>query len=447
MHRLSRAARLYLVYAALLTFGLAVAALLFNLALVELGYDQQTVALPIVGERSLLGVLNSLPVAVAALSSLPLWYLVSVIGPRPALVIGAILHAVSLLVLALRPEPLPLLIGGALGGPAAVLVQVSAAPLMMRQSTSAERDLLFSLNAGINLGVAGIGSLVGGLLPGALAAWFGLEAAAALPYRAAFVVAGICVALAVLPLLLPAAGARVEPEQPPPQGDPADIADTALRPAEPARRNWRTLFYAFTPAANGPQAALRAWIGALRFMVSPLLISIGAALLIPFLNLYFRQRFGAPDAQLGLIFAAIGVFTGLATLGAPLISARLGKMGSVILTQALAVPCLLLLGMAPTLGLAVSVALARGALMNMASPLYDAYAMERSPAAARPVVIGLINGAFSAGYIVGPTISAEVQRTVGFGPLFVATAFCYTLAVIANALLFLRRAPRKNAVY
>ena len=93
MHRLSRAARLYLIYAALLTFGLAVAALLFNLALVELGYDQRTVALPIVGERSLLGLLNSLPVGVAALSSLPLWYLVSMIGPRPALIIGAGLHA------------------------------------------------------------------------------------------------------------------------------------------------------------------------------------------------------------------------------------------------------------------------------------------------------------------------------------------------------------------
>jgi MFS family permease len=182
-------------------------------------------------------------------------------------------------------------------------------------------------------------------------------------------------------------------------------------------------------------------------MVSPLLISFGAALLIPFLNLYFRQRYNAPDAQLGLIFAAIGIVTGLATLAAPLISARLGKMGSVVLTQALAVPCLLLLGVAPTLGLAVLIALARGALMNMASPLYDAYAMEQSPAQARPIVIGLMNGAFSAGYIVGPTISAEVQRTVGFGPLFIATAVCYTLAVLANILMFLRRSSGRNAVY
>jgi predicted MFS family arabinose efflux permease len=178
-------------------------------------------------------------------------------------------------------------------------------------------------------------------------------------------------------------------------------------------------------------------------MVSPLLISCGAALLIPFLNLYFRGRFGAPDATLGLIFAAIGVATGAATLAAPLLSRRLGKMGSVVLTQTLAIPCLLLLGLAPTLWLAAGVALVRGSLMNMASPLYDAYAMERSPEAARPIVIGLINGAFAAGYVVGPTVSAQVQRSYGFGPLFVATAAFYACAALANWLIFLR--PRRGA--
>jgi len=174
-------------------------------------------------------------------------------------------------------------------------------------------------------------------------------------------------------------------------------------------------------------------------MLSPLLISCGASLLIPYLNLYFRQRYGAPDAALGLIFAAVGVATGVATLAAPLLSRRLGKMGSVLLTQSLAIPCLLLLGLAPTLWLAAGIALTRGALMNMAAPLYDAYAMERTPEPARPIVIGLINGAFAAGYVIGPTVSAEVQRSYGFAPLFGATAALYGCAALANYLLFVRR--------
>lgn len=417
MLTLTRPARRYLVHASLLTFGLAISSLFYNLLLVALGYDERAIALPFLGELSLLGLLNGLPVLVAGLSSLPLWWLVSRVGPRPALVAGALLHAGALLGAALWPEPVPLLLCAAMSGPASVLFQVSAAPFMMRHSDAAGRDTLFALSAGLNIGVAGVGSLVGGLVPGLLAANFQLPPESAAAYRATFVVAAACTALAALPLL-GRAGPRSVPANPP-----------------PAPR-----------AAHGEAAspgAVRQLLGAIRaglpFMVSPLLISCGAALLIPFLNLYFRERFGAPDTALGAIFAAIGLATGAATLAAPLLSRRLGKMGSVVLTQTLAIPCLLLLGLAPTLWVAAAVALARGALMNMAAPLYDAYAMERSPEPARPTVIGLINGAFAAGYVVGPAVSAEVQRSYGFGPLFVATAGFYACAALTNYLLFLRR--------
>ncbi len=413
MHKLSQPARRYLLHTTLLTFGLAVSALFFNLLLVELGYAERSVAVPLIGELPLLGLLNSMPVLVAGLSSLPLWWLVSKVGPRPALVAGALLHAIALLGVALWPAPLPLLASVALGGPAAVLFQISAAPYMMRHSGPAERDLLFALSAGLNIGIGGLGSLVGGFVPGLAATLFALPPQSAAAYRATFVVAAILTTLAVLPLW--------SSEQPS-QG--------------------------VTPRIRAPQRSLdlRGILRSARFVVSPLLISCGAALLIPFLSLYFRERYGAPDAALGVIFAAVGIATGAATLIAPLLSRRLGKMGSVVLTQALAIPCLLLLGAAPTLWLAGSVALVRGALMNMAAPLYDAYAMEHTPEPLRPVVIGLINGAFSVGYIIGPTISAQIQRTYGFGPIFIATATFYACAALANALIFLRRrADHANA--
>jgi predicted MFS family arabinose efflux permease len=438
MRSLSPDARRYLAFSALLTFGLAISGLFYNLLVVALGYDVRTVRLPVVGPVSILGLLNSTPVLVAGLSSLPIWWLVSRIGPRPALVASALLSAASLLGSALLSEPLPLLAANALGGPASVLFQVSAAPFMMRHSGPRERDALFSLSAGVNIAVGGVGSLAGGLIPGLAVAALGLTPQSADAYRATLVVAAAISALACLPLLVRA-----------PAGHPKDhreahedregldeigvpSATSRLNPQEKA------------PAGLREQLRFlaRAALHALPFVVSPLLIGLGAALLIPFLNLYFRQRYGAPDAALGLIFAAIGIATGAATLAAPLLSRRLGKMGSVVLTQALAIPCLLLLGLAPTLWLAATVALVRGSLMNMAAPLYDAYAMERSPEAARPIVIGLINGAFAAGYVIGPTVSAEVQRRAGFGPLFLATAAFYACAALANYLLFVRRGAR-----
>jgi MFS family permease len=434
MPSLSPAARRYLAHAALLTFGLAVSSLFYNLLLLSLGYDERTATLPLVGPISLLGLLNSVPVLVAGLSSLPIWLLVGRIGPRRALMLSALLSACSLFGAAIGTSPTALMLAACIGGPASVLFHVSAAPFMMRHSDSQERDALFSLNAALNIGVAGLGNLLGGYLPGLLAATSGLPIQSADVYQRTFAVAAVLVLLAALPLLVPVRGERgnngTRSQE---QEGPKERGDSGAGRQGPER--------------GGLVAQLR-WLvstvrHALPFMVSPLLISCGAALLIPFLNVYFRQRFAASDATLGLLFTAIGVSTGLATLAAPLLSRRLGKIGSVVLTQTLAIPCLLLLGAAPMLGLAAAVAMLRGALMNMASPLYDAFAMETSPEQARPVVIGLINGAFAAGYVLGPIVSAEVQRRYGFAPLFGATATLYALAAAANALLFLRpaRAP------
>ena len=60
----------------------------------------------------------------------------------------------------------------------------------------------------------------------------------------------------------------------------------------------------------------------------------------------------------------------------------------------------------------------------------------RTEEAARPTVIGLINGANTAGYLVAPAISTWVQARYGFGPLFVVTAICYSLAALANSWFF-----------
>lgn len=430
-------ARLYLLHMVLLTFGLAVNALLFNLAIPALGYSLR-----------LLGLLNSVPTLVAALTTLPLWWLVTrAITLRTALLCSAVLQAAAILTVVVAPPPVYLLLGLSLTGPAGVLFQVSAAPFMMRHSSAAERDMLFSLSAGLNIAFAGLGSLIGGTLPGLLARLLAVPPQSGMDYRATFLLASLCVLASSIPLLF------IRPVSPPPP--------SAARPPAPTTGR----FERFRSSVIGPrlrasvrhplraipepwQSMLRRPWSVLRFMVTPLLISCGAALLIPYLNLYFRQRFALSDEVLGSIFAAVHISTGLATLAAPWLARRLGKMGSVALTQALAVPCLLALGLTPLLSVAVALALVRGTLMNMAFPLYDAYAMEQSAEAERPTVIGLINGAFSLGYIFGPYVSVRVQEQAGFMPLFFVTAGFYTLAAVLNYVLFVRNEqwPERSSV-
>ncbi len=165
LRHFSRPARLYLLHAALLTSSLALSSLFFNLAIDALGYP-----------RTFLGLLNTVSIGVAAVLSLPLWWLATRIGLRWSLIAAAALNAAGALIFALWPERLPLLIYSALTGGAAVLFQVSAPPFMMRHSDAESRDHLFTANAAINLGLAGIGSLIAGGLPGLFGSLLGVGA-------------------------------------------------------------------------------------------------------------------------------------------------------------------------------------------------------------------------------------------------------------------------------
>jgi MFS family permease len=473
--RLGRAAWLYLLHAALLTGSLAITSLLFNVAILALGYP-----------RGFLGLLNTAALAAAAALSLPLWWLAARVGLRRALLASAVCQSASALAFALWPASLPLLLASALTGVAAVLFQVSSPPFMMQHSGDASRDHLFSANAAINVGVAGLGSLLGGRLPELMGRLLGAAPESATAYRASFAVAAGGLLLSAAPLLLIANDGRPRTtDQRPGTGDER-LETTDQRSETKDQRlgtedeRWTigddrsktidhrpTAFKAEGRAEDSEQHApwLLGWLSSvlrrwslvlptawrdlirhpwplLQLLTPPLLISIGAALLIPYLNIFFKERFALSDSELGAIFAALGVTTGAIALTGPLLSTRIGKIRTVIVTQALSIPFLLLLGFTPVLGLAVAAALLRAALFNMGAPLYDAFAMERTAAPARPAVIGLINGAYSAGYLVGPLVSTLVQERYGFAPIFVVTAICYALAMLANYLFFW--APARN---
>lgn len=465
---LSAVARRYLAHVALLTAGLAAPQLFFNLAVLAQGHG-----------RTALGLLNTVTFGAAAALSLPLWLGVGRIGLRRALVLSAALQCASVLVFAAAASMPALVISAALAGVASVLFQVSAAPFMMRHSDQATRDHLFSAASAVAIGVSGAATLAAGPLPGMLGALLGAPPDSPAAYRAAYLVSAGVLALAAAPLLINvkrkaqsaerSAERRAQSEEQEPADTPVSPHNTSA-PLPPTRAGDSTASNDQTFSVPGgagnacgvqraacsvpkgvrrsPLPAFRLPLAALRspLLVPPLLISFGAALLVPYLNLFFAERFGLGGAALGVVFAGFDIATGAALLAGPAISRRLGKMPTVVLTRALALPFTLLIGFAPGLWLAAGAALARVALFNMAAPLYDAAAMERTEEARRPLVIGLIGGAYSAGYLVGPAISALVQERYGFGPLFVATTALYALSVLAAWWFFVRGrgAPQPN---
>lgn len=410
---LSMAARLYLWHVAMLTFSLASVGLLFNLAVLALGYS-----------RTDLGRINLVAVWASVVASVPLWWLATKIGLRAGLIIHAVLQSIAVALYAVAPSLPVLLVAAGLAGAASVLFQVSAPPLMMLYSSATTRDHLFSASEALTIGVSGLGSLFAGALPTICAWLLGVAPESGVAYQATFALAAVGVAVSLVPLLL--------------GGRHWACHSTPVTAAPPAQAGTNL-------GAYNIASLLRQPLPLVALLIAPVLISLGAALLLPYLNLFFKQRFGVSDTLLGLIFALLNISTGLAVLLGPALSARLGKIKTVVITQLISIPFLLLMSFAPLLAVTVGAALVRAAMFNIGRPLYDAFAMERTVAPLRPIVIGVIGGASTVGYLVAPEISLGVQTEYGFAPLFLATTICYILATLALIVLFLR--PARPAAY
>ncbi|MBI3739710.1 MAG: MFS transporter, partial [Chloroflexi bacterium] len=170
-----------------------------------------------------------------------------------------------------------------------------------------------------------------------------------------------------------------------------------------------------------------------------ILIGFGAAILIPYMNVFFKDKFDISDALLGLLFSLSSLLIGVGSILAPRLSTRVGgKVKAVVVTQFGSLVFLLMIGFSPLLWLSSIAFLLRTTLMNMAAPLYSAFCMEHTPEHRQGFVNSILNLSWNIGWAIGPYVSGVVQERYGFTPLFIATAVLYFLAVTLTWNFFVR---------
>jgi len=390
-------ARRYLTTTALLglTFGLQY--LFFNLYVLSLGFDQAFV-----------GTLASIPALVTAVSAIPIGLLLPRFGFRRSLVAGGLLLVIALLGWALVPSRTVLVISSALFGLGSSLLWICSSPLMVAVSHAAVRTYLFGLQFALNTLSGVAANLIGGYLPRLLTAVLGQASQGSTAYRGVLLIALVLTLLAMIPVI------RL-------RGLPADKC-------VPVR--WPHL------------QRHRKSIGKLLFI--QLSMSLGAGLLMPFINVFYRLRFGVPDPSLGALFAVSSLMTGLAGLLAPVFAGRLGKIRTVFLTQGLSIPFLIAMGFIPSFGLSAGGYLIRTALMNMSAPVFTAYSMGLVPAGLRPLTSSLMTLAWNAGWAAAAWTSGKIQLASGFSTIFTVTLSIYAV-VIALTYVFFRNTAELGA--
>ncbi|HEY76344.1 MAG TPA: MFS transporter [Thermoflexia bacterium] len=390
---LSRNAKLFLLMGAFSGLGGGIFMLLLNLFVLARGSD-----------IAFLGLLMSLMSLSALVLGLPMGILTDRIGRKQAMLLGSVVATGASLILVLSRADWPLLLAAVGWGAGNALFMATGPAFMAENATEEERPTLFSLQQGTAMLVGFAGSMVGGNLPSLFAALLGVHPESVTAYRATLLVAIGIMTVGLVPLLM------IEEQRTP----------FSAQMAQDAPSLW----------------SLSLWRSVVPLLVPQLLIGLGAALLIPYLNVFFKQRFGVTDSLLGTIFAVSQLLMGLATLAAPMLAERWGKIRTVVLTELASLPFLMALGFAPLLPLAIGAFWVRAMLMNMGGPLFTAFAMEQVPEERRGTVGAMMGLVWSIGQGIGPGISGLVQRSAGFTPLFLATGSTYLVGALMIQTLF-----------
>jgi MFS family permease len=390
----SRNARLYLLYVVIVGAAMGVFRLLFNFYVLSLGFDE-----------ALLGNLVTVSSLTALIVALPIGYLADMVGRKASLMTSVAFISLAVAAMVIWPTTTMLYAMNIVFGLAQSLAGVTMGPFLMENSGEVERTYLFSFGSGLQMASASVGNWIGGYLPTWIASILVVEAVSSQAYGGSLLVVAGIAALGLVPLVL-------------------------LR----VPRLTRTERSVFTPLSYASKHPIK-----LSKLILPMLLtSIGAGLIMPFMNIFFRDVHQQPDHVIGSLFAWGSLAMGIGLLVAPPLADRMGKIQLVVISQALSIPFLILLGFAPWFWVSAGAYYVRVTLMNMSSPVYQTFVMEQVEETARATVASLVSMAWSFGWAFSPTISGKLQVQYGFGPSFVGTIILYSISIVLYWAFFWR---------
>jgi MFS family permease len=392
-------ARLFLVYIVLMGAAMGIFRLLFNFYLLSLGYDE-----------AILGRLVTINNLTALLVALPMGYMADLIGRKRALLLSAALSSLSVFLMVVWPELHVFYATNVLFGVGQSLLAITMSPFLMENSGENERTYLFSFSHGLQMAAAFAGSWIGGFLPTWVAITRGYAPTDSSAYAGALLLVAFIQLAGLIPLAFLNRNKAAGPER------------TMFAPIEYASRH---------PSRLG------------KLILPLLLTSIGAGLIMPFMNVFFRQVHFQSDPVIGTLFAWGSLAMGIGLLLAPPLAERTGKIQLVVITQAFSIPFLIMLGFAPMFWMSALAYYIRLTLMNMSTPVYQTFVMENVEASSRATVASLTTMAWNFGWAFSPMISGWVQVNHGFGPVFVGTIMLYSISILLYWKFFWRNTSRQ----
>ncbi|MCO5175494.1 MAG: MFS transporter [Thermomicrobiales bacterium] len=394
---------LFLGFALLSFIGIGVFTLIFNLYLVQLGYDE-----------GFIGAVNGIYTLSMGITCLLIGFLINRFGNWICLTLGTIEFAISMVVLATVTSESALLILAAMNGIGSAFIMTGQMPFVIEWTPRQHTALMAALSSAISSGSIMLGSLVGGLLPSGVGALTDSAASSAEAYRWTLIIGAGLTAISIAPLLVMGT-ARQERHHEDFRVSHAQLLSHRVR--RQARRD----------------------VGSL--MLLGLFLALGVGAVEPFYNVLLTNM-GTPAGTIGLIFALSGLAATVLSVAGPALAARIGYVSAQIWTRVFFIPVHLALIPFPTAWL-VSLGYAGRKDLRLSRGRWSpAHAGGLLPPQARAHAFGLRSASWNIGYAIAAFISGQIiARTGSYTPAYLSLSVFCILSVAVYVIAFGGRLP------
>lgn len=370
--------------------GLGIFMVIYNFYIRELGYHE-TVNGQVISMTSLATALVLVPAGIMS----------DRFGRKKTMFIGAVFTGLVLLLRGVF-EAQSLLVALAFAtGLTSAFIQVSGIPWLSENSKPNQRVYLFSIYSAVMTGANVIGNLAGGVFTDLFSLFF----SDLVSIRLTLIIGGAIFLVALVPI--------------------AKFSET--RELRTEKKEKVPFLYKVKHQREGIKIIFL-------FAVAQLIIGVGAGLVIPYLNLYFADRFFASNSVIGLIISLGQAATAVAMIIGPLVVRKFGEVKAVVFLQLSSLPFLLLTAYTENLWLAAVGFLFRQALMNAGNPIQMSLMMSKVNDSVKGLANSVNQMVFNLGWaIMGPVSTGIVVvhgAYWGYAIVFTITASLYLVGSI-----------------
>ncbi len=375
--------KLFLIGNAINGMGMSIHGLLFNLYLKELGFGE-----------TIIGNLISTASLGISLMAIPAALIIERFHVKHLVITGMAFCSVFYFIQIFHTDVSSLFIFGLVAAMFQALFSISVSPFYLRNSTPEVRVHLFSLNSSMNMGAHLIGYAIGGYLP-AIMKWFNNDLTKLESKRGAIIASLVIVSLSNLIFM------RIQR---------VPIPKMKRRVFEGLReKDWMMLGKLISPK---------------------LCLALGSGLVVPFINLYLKERFNFSTKMIGVSYALLQAFIFVGIFVTPTLVKKTTNIKFIMGTAFLAIPFMVGMGMTGNITFVLSCFFMRGMLMNMSSPITSMFEMEKVREKECVFASAIIVFFYHLVYSGSTRLGGYLIETYSFGPTFFMSGAAYAAAIL-----------------